>query len=57
MNIHGWRQLVEWSVEHSMLSLAQKSQAREILKREWEQFCLWIIGEYGSFADGLQIQV
>lgn len=56
MNIHGWRQLVEWSVEHSMLSLTQKLEAREILKREWEQFCLWIIEEYGAFADELEIQ-
>jgi adenosine deaminase CECR1 len=56
MNIHGWRQLVEWSVEHSMLSLTQKLEAREILRREWEQFCAWIIEEYGAFAAELKIQ-
>jgi adenosine deaminase CECR1 len=56
MNIHGWRQLVEWSVEYSMLSPTQKSEARDILQREWEQFCLWIISEYGDFADKLEIQ-
>jgi adenosine deaminase CECR1 len=56
MNIHGWRQLVEWSVEHSMLNKVQKSEAREILKGEWELFCLWVIEEYGAFADDLKIQ-
>lgn len=56
MNIHGWRQLVQWSIDHSMLSPAQKSEAHEIMKRKWEAFCKWIIEEYGAFADTLDIQ-
>lgn len=56
MNIHGWRQLVEWSVDHSMLNAAEKLRAHEILEREWEIFCKWIIKEYGAFADTLDIQ-
>lgn len=56
MNIHGWRQLAEWSIKHSMLSAEEKLWAYEILKREWETFCKWIIEEYGAFADTLDIQ-
>jgi hypothetical protein len=56
MNIHGWRQLVEWSIEYSMLNDAQKSQARFILKIEWERFCQWIIKKYADFPDKLKIQ-
>lgn len=56
MNIHGWRQLVEWSVQHSMLSRDEKATAREILSKEWEEFCSWIITEYEAISDALDIQ-
>jgi adenosine deaminase CECR1 len=56
MNIHGWRQLVEWSIEYSMLNDAEKSKARVILKIEWERFCQWIIKKYADFPDKLKIQ-
>ncbi|TID18748.1 Septum-promoting GTP-binding protein 1 [Venturia nashicola] len=56
MNIHGWRQLAEWSIKHSMLSAEEKLQAYGIFKMEWETFCKWIIKEYGAFAETLDIQ-
>ena len=55
MNIHGWRQLVEWSIKHSCLKDGEKERAREILKREWAQFCAWIIEEYGAHAKELDV--
>jgi len=57
MSIHGWRQLVEWSVEHSRLSLQDKEEARRILKREWEDFCLWVIEKYGAHAELLDVKL
>lgn len=56
MNIHGWRQLAEWSIKHSMLSAADKLRACEILKGEWDTFCKWIIKEYGPFVETLDVQ-
>jgi adenosine deaminase CECR1 len=57
MNIHGWRQLAEWSIEYSCLSVAEKAQAMDIFKKEWEDFCQWIIKEHGGYAAGLDIKV
>lgn len=53
MSLHSWRQLVEWSVEHSCLTKAEKEQAMEIFKVDWEAFCSWIVTEYGPTADTL----
>jgi adenosine deaminase CECR1 len=57
MNIHGWRQLAEWSIEYSCLSLKERAQAMVIFRTEWENFCLWIVKEYGDFAAGLDIKI
>jgi adenosine deaminase CECR1 len=57
MNIHGWRQLAEWSIEHSCLNKEDKIQAMGIFKKEWEDFCQWIIKEYGGFAGSLEIKM
>lgn len=48
MNIHGWRQLAEWSITYSCLSDEEKKKARKIFKDEWERFCQWIIDEYAE---------
>lgn len=53
MTLHGWRQLVEWSIEHSCLSEEEQMKASGILARAWEEFCEWVVKEYGSYADGL----
>jgi adenosine deaminase CECR1 len=57
MSIHGWRQLVEWSIQYSCLCEAQQIHARSILKQEWEVFCKWIIDEYGEYADTLDVKM
>lgn len=56
MNLHGWRQLAEWSLEYSCLSVEEQKQGLKILRREWEKACEWIVAEYGSYADSLDIQ-
>jgi adenosine deaminase CECR1 len=55
MNIHGWKQLAEWSIEYSCLSKDDALKAYGIFAREWETFCEWIIAEYGELADSLDI--
>jgi len=59
MNIHGWRQLVLWSIEHSCLDNEEKVRANAILAREWEEFCHWVIEnfeeEYGDGLDKIDI--
>ncbi|KAF2432477.1 Metallo-dependent hydrolase [Tothia fuscella] len=57
MTIHGWRQLVEWSIQFSCLDDKDQAQARDIIKREWEAFCGWIVDTYGAFADGLDVKM
>ena len=53
MTIHGWKQLAEWSLEHSCLDHKQKQEAKKIHSRDWEQFCQWVVDEYGAYADAL----
>ena len=53
MNIHGWRQLAEWSIEFSCLTDTEKTQAMSIFRREWEDFCVWIDREFGAHANNL----
>ena len=53
MTIHGWKQLAQWSLEHSCLSDREIKDAKKIHAREWEDFCKWIVKEYGKFADDL----
>lgn len=53
MTIHGWKQLVEWSLEHSCFSAEELKEALRILAKDWEEYCQWIVSEYGEYAAGL----
>lgn len=53
MNIHGWKQLAEWSIEHSCLSEEEKARGLEIFRQEFEAFCQWIVEAYGEVANAL----
>lgn len=57
MSLHGWKQLCEWSIQHSCLSNAEKHQAFKIFAGEWEAFCNWVVKEYGPHADSLDVQL
>jgi len=52
MSLHGWKQLAEWSIEHSCLTSEQREQGLEILRREWEVFCSYIVDELGGGENG-----
>ncbi|KAF2453143.1 hypothetical protein BDY21DRAFT_141847 [Lineolata rhizophorae] len=56
MSVHGWRQLIEWSIQYSCLSDAQKVDGEKIFARDWKGFCQWVVDEYGAYADGLDIE-
>ena len=53
MTVHGWKQLAEWSLQHSCLTPEELKKAMEIFGREWEAFCKWIVETYGEYARGL----
>lgn len=53
MSIHGWKQLAEWSLEHSCLSESDIKKAKNIYAQEWEIFCQWVVATYGAYADSL----
>lgn len=52
MSIHGWKQLAEWSIEHSCLSDDEIEQAKRIHAKDWDRFCRWIVETYGAEVDG-----
>ncbi|KAK3316287.1 hypothetical protein B0H66DRAFT_604586 [Apodospora peruviana] len=48
MTLHGWRQLIEWSIEHSCMELEMKAEVYGAWEKMWEGFCRWIDKEYGD---------
>ncbi|KAL0941767.1 adenosine/AMP deaminase [Colletotrichum truncatum] len=48
MTLHGWRQLIEWSLEHSCMSKEELEAVRTEWETRWENFLDWIIFEYGG---------
>ncbi|KAF4637969.1 hypothetical protein G7Y89_g121 [Cudoniella acicularis] len=47
MSLHGWKQLAKWSLEHSCMDPEQLTSVTEEWTRRWEEFCQWIVDEYG----------
>ena len=54
MTVHGWKQLAEWSIEHSCLTPEERERALEIFTRDWEVFCEWVVHQNGAYANGLK---
>jgi adenosine deaminase CECR1 len=48
MSLHGWRVLAEWSIEHSCMADAEKSEVKKKWLDLWNVFCQWIVDEYGA---------
>lgn len=49
MNLHGWKQLSQWSIEHSCLTKEEIERGKEIHAREWEGFCKWVVETYAEY--------
>ncbi|GAB1319518.1 Adenosine/AMP deaminase [Madurella fahalii] len=48
MTVHGWRQLVEWSLEHACMDEAERVQIFTSWERRWKDWLKWVIEEYGD---------
>lgn len=48
MSLMGWRTLVEWSFQYSMISPEEKGEIMNVFRTEWEVFCAEIIEKYGK---------
>lgn len=47
MNLHGWRQLIEWSIEHASLDKEERRRLRDDMwKPRWDDFIQWINEEF-----------
>lgn len=53
MTIHGWKQLGEWSIEHSCITKEEIVQGLRIYRDAFEAFCRWVVEEYSDMAAGL----
>ena len=51
MTLFGWRQLAEWSLEHSCMDESQLATARRRWEEMWKRFVTWILDEYGYIMD------
>lgn len=52
MTLHGWRQLIEWSIEHSCTERDEKSKLMEEWQEMWDQFCNSIIDNFEGKLKG-----
>lgn len=48
MTLHGWRQLIEWSLEHSRMDVKELTEARKEWEGLWDGFLDWMIATYGD---------
>ncbi|KAK3933841.1 adenosine deaminase 2 [Diplogelasinospora grovesii] len=46
MTLHGWRQLIEWSIDHSCMQDAERKRVKTAWEGMWDAFCVWIIETY-----------
>lgn len=48
MNLHGWRQLIEWSIRHASLDSRERGELRDVWQPLWNEFIDWIRHEFGD---------
>jgi adenosine deaminase CECR1 len=48
MTLFGWKQLIQWSLEHSCMAPAEKAGVTRYWQREWDEFLHWVVDEYGA---------
>jgi hypothetical protein len=46
MNLHGWRQLIEWSIQHASMNEQERSNLENVWKQLWTVFIDWIITNF-----------
>ncbi|KAH8666603.1 hypothetical protein BX600DRAFT_435999 [Xylariales sp. PMI_506] len=48
MNLHGWRQLIEWSIEHASMSQAERQLLWDMWQGKWDAFIEWVNTEFAG---------
>ena len=48
MTLYGWRQLIEWSLQHSCMSQDELGPVRAKWEQAWDGFLDWVIHAYGD---------
>lgn len=48
MTLFGWKQLIEWSLEHACMSPAEQQEVRRAWEARWERFLDEAIEEFGA---------
>ncbi|KAH8811980.1 adenosine deaminase family protein-like protein [Xylogone sp. PMI_703] len=48
MDLYGWKQLIIWSLEKSCMSDAERESVTREWEVRWDEFCQWIVKEYGK---------
>ena len=51
MNLHGWRQLIEWSIEHSCMGPDEIKTVKAEWLELWRVFCRDVITKYSSVLE------
>jgi hypothetical protein len=46
MSLHGWRQLIEWSIEHSSLDKDELERFKVMWEPLWHSFIYWVNMEF-----------
>ncbi|KAK0628280.1 hypothetical protein B0T17DRAFT_504973 [Bombardia bombarda] len=46
MTVHGWRQLIEWSLEHACMDEAERVKIFTSWERRWKGWLKWVIEDY-----------
>ncbi|KAL2272405.1 hypothetical protein FJTKL_06743 [Diaporthe vaccinii] len=49
MTLFGWKQLIEWSIEHACMSSAEQQDVRLMWKVRWERFLDAVIKDFRAF--------
>ena len=50
MNLHGWRQLIEWSIQHSCMTAVERASAEAVFRNEWAKFVDRTLETYEGYA-------
>ena len=51
MTLHGWRQLIEWSLEHSRMSDDERAEVKKKWQDRWDEFLRWMNTKYGCVLE------
>jgi adenosine deaminase CECR1 len=46
MTLHGWRQLIQWSIDHSCMDDNERASVQQAWSNKWKEFCDWVVKEY-----------